>query len=117
MANQGPTEDFIGLAMASRGGQNDLDTAEPRFSPGSEAFNSSWRKVTLVRNRADPRLPAGFTPQIIQSFDGLLFVACLGAAPGSGAVAEFKTSGTFARQFRPSGPGGGFKGCGVWPSP
>jgi len=106
MANEGPAEEFTGLAMASSGGQNFLYTADPRLLPGIDVFDSHFNKVTLAGNFTDPRLPAGFAPYNIQNINGHLFVTYLTTASGGGVVAEFNPDGTFVRQITANGTGG-----------
>src|SRR5262249_20928679 len=106
VANEGPKEEFTGLAMASSGGQNYLYTADPRFVPGIDVFDTHFNKVTLAGNFVDPKLPSGFAPYNIQNINGLLYVTYLTPASGGGVVAVFNPDGTFVRELARNGPRG-----------
>src|SRR5262245_23719067 len=99
VVNEGPEEEFTGLAMASSGGQNYLYTADPRFVPGIDVFDTHFNKVTLAGNFVDPKLPPGFAPYNIQNINGLLYVTYQTPASGGGVVAVFNPDGTFVREL------------------
>jgi uncharacterized protein (TIGR03118 family) len=106
VANLGPQEEFTALTTGQVGSVNYLYTADPRFVPGIDVFDTHFTKVSLPGNFVDPKLPGGFSPYNIQNIQGNLFVTYVTPASGGGVVAEFDTSGNFIRQVAANGTRG-----------
>ena len=98
---------YLGLAIGSTGGHNDLYAAN--FSGARvDVFDGAWGSATLAGSFTDPGLPAGYAPFGIQKIAGAtgdqIFVAYAkqdktGLAElhgaGLGIVSVFGTDGTF----------------------
>jgi len=103
MADDSSGEVYLGLALASDGGNNFLYAAN--FSQNKiDVFDKNMTKVS--RPFIDPNLPKGYVPLNIQNIDGKLYV--MYGQPGTGSdvinpkngfVSIFNTDGTFLKRF------------------
>lgn len=103
MADDSSGEVYLGLAMATDGGNNFLYAAN--FSQGKiDVFDKNMTKVS--RRFRDPYLPHGYVPLNIQQIDGKLFV--MYGQPGTGAdvisprngfVDIYNPDGRFVKRF------------------
>ncbi len=103
MADDSLGEVYLGLAMASDGGNNFLYAAN--FSQGKiDVFDKNMNKVN--RRFIDPYLPHGYVPLNIQNIDGKLFV--MYGQPGTGSdvisprkgfVDIYNPDGRFLKRF------------------
>jgi uncharacterized protein (TIGR03118 family) len=103
MADDSSGEVYLGLALATDGGNNFLYAAN--FSQGKiDVYDKSWTKVS--KPFIDPSLPQGYLPLNIQNIEGKLFVTYgqpgTGGeviAPRNGLINIFNTDGTFLKRF------------------
>ena len=103
MADDSSGEVYLGLALASDGGNNFLYAAN--FAQGKiDVYDKNWIKV--ARPFIDPDLPQGYLPLNIQNIEGRLYVTY--GQPGTGGevisprngfVSIFNTDGTFLKRF------------------
>jgi uncharacterized protein (TIGR03118 family) len=103
MADDSSGEVYLGLALASDGGNNFLYAAN--FSQGKiDVYDKNWVKVS--KPFTDPDLPQGYVPLNIQNIDGKLYV--MYGQPGTGGevisprngfVNIFNPDGTFIKRF------------------
>jgi uncharacterized protein (TIGR03118 family) len=104
--------DYKGLTLANNGGQNLLYAAD--FRDGRiDAFNSSFNRITLAGNFADPSLPAGYAPFNIANIGGQLLVSYAvqdatkqndSPGVGNGIVDAYDYNGNFAGRLITGGP-------------
>lgn len=104
--------DYKGLAVANVGGQNLLYAAD--FRDGRiDVFNSSFNRITLAGNFADPNLPAGYAPFNIANIGGRLLVSYAvqdatrqndSPGVGHGIVDGYDYNGNFAGRLITGGP-------------
>lgn len=103
------TSAYLGLAMASSGGNNYLYAADFR-SGAIDVFDKNFALVSM--SFIDPELPGGYAPFNIQNVGGLLYVmyAKVDAetheeekGAGLGYVDVFDTDGSFLRRFASGG--------------
>ena len=110
MAGDTPGELYLGIALASDGGNNFLYIAN--FSENKiEVFDKNWAEIS--RPFFDPELPAGYSPWNIQNVDGKLYVMyakhgsnpgeVVSASPGNGFVDVFNPDGSFVKRFISAG--------------
>jgi uncharacterized protein (TIGR03118 family) len=98
-----PDAIYLGLAIGSTGGANDLYAAN--FPAARvDVFNGTFAAATLAGDFTDPGLPAGYAPFGIQNIGGEIFVAYAKQnadgdeelhGEGLGIVSVFGTDGTF----------------------
>jgi len=103
MADDSSGEVYLGIALASNGGNNFLYTAN--FSQGKiDVYDKNWTKVGM--SFTDPDLPQGYVPLNIQNIGGKLYV--MYGQPGTGAdvisprngfIDIYNTDGTFLKRF------------------
>jgi uncharacterized protein (TIGR03118 family) len=107
-SNPGAT--YTGLALGTSGGQSYLYAANDGSKAGIDVYNSSFTKVNLAGTFVDPKLKKGFgknfVPYNIQNIGSQLYVMYRGSNFKGGAVAVFRTNGTFVRQISSNNPGG-----------
>jgi len=97
MADDSSGEVYLGIAMASDGGDNFLYAAN--FSQGKiDVFNKNLTKVN--KPFIDPYLPQGYVPLNIQNIDGKLFV--MYGQPGTGNDVISPRNG-FVDMYNPDG--------------
>jgi uncharacterized protein (TIGR03118 family) len=103
MADDSSGEVYLGLALASDGGENFLYAAN--FAQGKiDVYDKNWTKVN--KPFTDPDLPPGYLPLNIQNVDGQLYVMYgqpgTGGeviSPSNGFVDIFNTNGSFVKRF------------------
>lgn len=103
MADDSSGEVYLGIALASDGGNNFLYAAN--FSQGKiDVFDKNFTKVS--KPFTDPDLPPGYLPLNIQNIDGKLFV--MYGQPGTGNdvispkngfIDIYNTDGSFLKRF------------------
>jgi len=103
MADDSSGEVYLGLALASDGGNNFLYAAN--FSQGKiDVYDKNWTKVN--KPFVDPDLPQGYLPLNIQNIDGKLYV--MYGQPGTGGevisprngfVDIYNPDGSFLKRF------------------
>jgi uncharacterized protein (TIGR03118 family) len=105
-----PAESYTGLAMGSSGGKSYLYAVNDGKGAGIDVYDSSFTKVKLAGTFVDPKLKKGFgkkfVPYNIQNIGGRLYVTYRGGNFQGGAVAVFRTNGTFVRQISSNKPSG-----------
>jgi uncharacterized protein (TIGR03118 family) len=105
MVNDAPDASYLGIALASDGGNNFLyaaNFAEKKI----DVYDKDWAEVT-TKPFIDPDLPSDFSPFNIQNVGGKLYVmySKLGddgdevVAPGNGYVDIYNTDGTLMKRF------------------
>jgi uncharacterized protein (TIGR03118 family) len=108
-----PAESYTGLALGTSGGKSYLYAANDGSGAGIDVYNGSFTKVTLAGTFVDPKLKKGFgkkfVPYNIQNLGGQLYVTYRGSNFTGGAVAVFRTNGTFVRQISSNNPSGHFQ--------
>ena len=110
IAGDTPGELYLGIALASDGGNNFLYIAN--FSDDKiEVLDKNLAEVSKPFN--DPDLPAGYGPWNIQNVDGKLYVMyarhgtrpgeVVSISPGNGFVDIFNPDGSFVKRFISAG--------------
>jgi TIGR03118 family protein len=103
MAGDASGEVYLGLALASDGGNNFLYAAN--FAQGKiDVYDKNWIKVN--KPFVDPSLPDGYLPLNIQNIEGKLYVTYgqpgTGGeviSPRNGLINIFNTDGSFLKRF------------------
>ena len=105
MVNDAPDASYLGIALASDGGNNFLYAAN--FAEGKiDVYDKNWAEVT-TKPFTDPDLPSDYSPFNIQNVGGKLYVmySKLGddgdevVSPGNGYVDIYNTDGTLMKRF------------------
>lgn len=104
MVDDSPDASYLGIALASDGGNNFLYVAN--FAESKiDVYDKNWAEVS--KQFTDPNLPSDYSPFNIQNVDGKLFVmyAKLGAdgdevvSPGNGYVDIYNPDGSLMKRF------------------